>query len=227
MLEKPRLRWIVIGIVVLSAAGALWFRTEQGFLSSLVATFIGAALGFFIALYVDRIQRAEDREREQKAKEAKVAEDEVIRLTFERDRRVTVMRLLREELAPMPRKFGIRQERNIILPATDRLSDTLWCALSASGEIHWISDLDLLRKVASAYELVGVEADLEDGLRRAQIDGGMAGVPIASRAYSDQLKSLDRDAWRLVCDACKALDAALVLDDEAPGSNADSLFCPY
>jgi hypothetical protein len=137
-----------------------------------------------------------------------------------------VMRLLREELAPIPEKMVARQGRGHPPSPTDRLNDSLWRALSTSGEIRWITDLDLLRKVAAAYELVGVEASLEERWRRARGDWGMAGKETMAAQLSNDLISLDTDAWRLVCEACKALDIALVRDGAPAGSNADALRCP-
>ena len=54
----------------------------------------------------------------------------------------------------------------------------------------------------------------------------MAGTPGPEAAYVNQLKFFDTDTWKRVCDACKALDAALVADGATPGSNAGKLTCP-
>jgi hypothetical protein len=228
--RRPQMRapWIVAATALLIGATlAALFVGEAGFVSSLVATYLGAVLGFFVALYVDRIQRAEDAAAQRTAEEARVARDEVSRLAKERERRIAVLHLLREELAPIPQKMSTRQERAYLPSPWDRLSDTMWRAFSSSGETRWVTDLSLLRTVASAYELVSIEATLEDRWRQSMVDWSIAGRDVASEGIANELKSLDRDTWRLVCDACKALDEALVKDGAPPGSNSKDLICPY
>ncbi len=61
------------------------------------------------------------------------------------------------------------------------------------------------RKIASAYDLIGVEADLERQWRQATRDWGIAGRDVTAKGISEDLKALDHDTWRLVCNACKAI----------------------
>lgn len=139
-----------------------------------------------------------------------------------RDRRISVIGLLREELGKVPRQMGDRQNRSY--PPHDFMSDILWRSLSSSGELRWIEDLDLLRKIAAAYELLVVEIDLERQWlhSRATVGAGRDGGGL----YRNQLQALDFQTWRAACAACKAMDAALVADGVQPGSNAEDLFCP-
>ena len=54
---------------------------------------------------------------------------------------------------------------------------------------------------------------------------GMAGRDVAANNFANQLKLLDTDTWRHVCEACKAIDKALLAEGAEPGSNAGSLVC--
>ena len=245
-LKRP---WIVAAVaLVVGIAVSIPFIGRAEFIPSLIATYVGAAIGFFIALYIDRVQRVEDadiqRQRDASAAEEQrrlnvVAADaqherdaEIERRHQDREevlakeRRVSVMRLLREELGPVPQQMVQRQGRAYPPSPNDRLSDTLWQAFSSSGELRWISDLDVLRKIASAYELVGIERELEAQWRRSQGDWGMAGPEPPSKHFGSHLQSLDTDTWTRVCGACKAIDAALIVYGAEPGANADSLVCP-
>jgi hypothetical protein len=140
--------WLVAGIALsIGAVFALPFVGEAGFVPALVATYLGAVLGFLVALYVDRIQRAED-DQAQREKDARSIEAERAKQTeleqrqrdlttaIERDRRVTVMTVLRGELGPIPKQLSTRQERAHVPSPYDRLSDTLWRAIG-TDPAYW------------------------------------------------------------------------------------------
>ncbi|MGH2973485.1 MAG: hypothetical protein ACRDLL_01255 [Solirubrobacterales bacterium] len=182
---------------------------EPDFYRAVVATYIGAALGFFVALYLDRLQRSED--------DAARARQE---METTRTRRVALMSLLRTELGLVVGQMPTRQDRSS--PPFDRLSDILWRSVSLAGEMRWIEDLQLLRQIASTYDLLAVEVDLEQRWLVARATGG--GVEqVVGKFMAQQLRLHDRDLWRQACDACKAIDAALVADGEPPGAE---IFCP-
>ncbi len=123
----------------------------------------------------------------------------------------------------MPDQLAQRQNRN--QPPFDRLTDILWRSFSSSGELRWIEDLELLRRIASAYDLLAVEITLE--ARWTELRLATAGhAPQADNFLGNQLRRYDHDTWRLACDACKAMDAALRADGAPAGANADKLFCP-
>lgn len=229
------LPWAIAGGSVLASGGLIAVAgLSVDFVRTLVGTFVGATLGFLVALYLDRIQRthadevrrrnqAEEvaalRKRELAAEEREARRGEQIA----NDRRVAVLSLLREELGRVPDQMGQRQDRGH--PPFDRLTDILWRAFSSSGELRWIEDVELLKTIASAYDLVAVEIALESRwLELRLVTGGNA--PQADSFIAGQLKRHDHDAWRRACDACKALDQALRAAGSSPGANADHLFCP-
>ncbi len=248
---------------------------DRAFLQQLLATFIGAALGFLVALYIDRHQRSEEaatrrardvaeaeaqrardaeaaevqRKRDAAAAEAQRSRDateaelgrkrdaaaaqtqrelnaEVEQRARDREaaataaRRTTVLTLLRDELSRIPAQMTNRQER--AYPPPNRLVDVFWRSLSSSGELRWIEDLELLRTVATAYDFVAVEADLERRWQEARALRG-SGIAPSETFLANELKSLDRDTWSAVCRAYKAIDAALVRDGVAAGPE---VFCP-
>jgi hypothetical protein len=196
---------------------------EGSFYPALVATYIGAALGFLVAVYIDRLQRAED-DAASKAQQKTVDErDRARELEIARSRRVAVLSLLRTELGRVPGQMGTadRQARNYA--PNDLLTDILWRSFSASGELRWIENLDLLQQIASAYDLLAVEIDLEKRWLEARAVAG-SGTVVSEGFIANQLKLHDHDLWRLACQACKAMDIALVADGADAGGE---LRCPY
>jgi hypothetical protein len=232
---SSRLSWVItaLSFVACVAAVAVVGLTVD-FVRTLVATFVGAALGFLVALYIDRAQRQEadearrrqltedDRKQRDRDQEAEHREAER-QVKLARERRVAVLSLLREELGRVPDQMGQRQNRNQL--PFDRLTDIVWRSFSSSGELRWIDDIVLLRKLASAYDLLSVEIALES--RWAELRLVTSGnAPQADSSIANQLRGYDRDAWRLACEACKAMDNALRADGAPAGANADKLFCP-
>ncbi len=195
---------------------------DRDFYRALVATYIGAALGFLIAIYIDRLQRSEDdvvrrsldtaSEQRARQRDADVA----------RARRVAVLSLLRTELGRVPNQMSTadRQARNFA--PNDLMTDILWRSLSASGELRWIEDLDLLRQIASSYDLLAVEIDLERRWLEARAVAG-SGKVVSEDYIANQLRLHDRDLWSRACGACKAMDSALVADGAEAGGQ---MFCP-
>jgi amino acid permease len=58
---RSRFAWICISVLLVFLGWAvLDIGLDRAFLQTLLATFIGAVLGFLVALYIDRHQRAED-----------------------------------------------------------------------------------------------------------------------------------------------------------------------
>lgn len=235
MPTSSRLSWVItaLSFVACVAAVAVVGLTVD-FVRTLVATFVGAALGFLVALYIDRAQRQEadearrrqltedDRKQRDRDQEAEHREAER-QVKLARERRVAVLSLLREELGRVPDQMGQRQNRNQL--PFDRLTDIVWRSFSSSGELRWIDDIVLLRKLASAYDLLSVEIALES--RWAELRLVTSGnAPQADSSIANQLRGYDRDAWRLACEACKAMDNALRADGAPAGANADKLFCP-
>ena len=223
---RRRAPWLgVVLLFALLAAGVLAVGVDRTFLETLLATFIGAALGFLVALFIDRRQRVEDAE-EQRRRDAAAADQrraldaEAERRALDRTaaaakaRRITVLTLLRDELGRIPDQMGARQNRPY--PPSDRLVDVMWQSLSSSGELRWIEDLELLRLLATAYDFIAVEVRLEQRWLDARALATTGTAP-SQQFISNALVALDNEAWRAVCDAYKAVDRALVAEGEAAG----------
>lgn len=234
MRHRAFIPWLVAGTsVVVSVALIAAVGLSTDFVRALVGTFVGASLGFLVALYLDRVER----ERTDQLRRRELAEEDARlrvrdaaaeqrqterRAQIARDRKVAVLSLLREELGFVPDQMGQRQHRG--QPPFDRMADIIWRAFSSSGELRWIDDIKLLRTIASAYDLVAVEIALESRWMELRLDPTTA--PEADRAIANQLRRYDHDTWRRACEACKAMDAALIAEGAPAGANADKLFCP-
>ena len=105
----------------------------------------------------------------------------------------------------------------------DRLIDILWRTLSASGELRWIEDLDVLKQIASAYDLLAVEVELEKQWQAARALRG-EGKVVSYDHIANELNVHDFHVWTGACRACKAMDAALLADGAAPGGE---MVCPH
>jgi hypothetical protein len=213
--------WIVAGLALgVGVLLAVLVGPTADFYRTLVATYIGAALGFLVALFIDRLQRVEADAARRKTEQAEDARIRAREAEVARDRRVAVLTLLRKELGAVPNQMGKRQVRNYA--PFDRLTDILWRSFSASGELRWVDDLGLLNQISSAYDLLAVEIDLERQWMQARAVAG-GGKVVSEDGIANQLKVYDHDLWRLACQACKAMDAALIADGAAPGGE---MFCP-
>ena len=203
---------------------ALFVGINADFVRALVATYFGAALGFLVALYVDRLQRSEDDATRQAVEKAAEERNRGREAEIARMRRVAVLSLLRTELGRIPNQMAkdYRQNRSQAPSTGDRLTDILWRSLSSSGELRWIEDLDLLQQIASAYDLLAVEIELEKQWLAARAVAG-AGKVVSEDYIANELKVHDFHMWTGACRACKAMDAALVADGAAPGGE---MFCP-
>jgi hypothetical protein len=99
-----------------------------------------------------------------------------------------------------------RQGRSQPPSPYDVMSDAQWRTLSSSGELRAVTDLDLRRTISKAYELIAQESELEKQWRDVLGNWGIAGRDVAANNFANQLKLLDTDTWRHVCEACKAID---------------------
>lgn len=244
---RRRAPWIGgVALLALLAAGVVMVGVDRVFLQTLLATFIGAALGFLVALYVDRRQRLEDAER-QRERDAAGAEENRRRDAAEDDRRrtldaeaeeraasrraaeakarrITLLTLLRDELGRVAGQMGESVRQNRSTPPFNRLGVVMWRSLSAAGELRWIEDPELLRALGRAYDLVGLQAALEDDwnatIRR---QGGVEAATTSS--FANALVKHDRDAWEAACSAYRSVNAALAAEG-APGPDGPEPFCP-
>lgn len=135
------------------------------------ATMCGVIVGIPIALELNRRQqRAADRRAQEILKEET------------RERGSKILRLLQTELTAnldlmKARRSDPGQKRVVI---TERLKDDLWSAFSASGDLQWISNPDVLDALPTAYYQIRVVIFLEHryfdaahfpGLRTANPEG--------------------------------------------------------
>jgi hypothetical protein len=204
-----------IGVVL-----AVPVAMQSSFYPALVATYIGASLGFLVAVYIDRLQRAEDDATRRSLQMAADERDRVREAEVSRARRVAVLSLLRAELGRVRSQMETnnRQSRSSAPSSRDPLTDILWRSLSSSGELRWIENLDLLQQIASAYDLLAAEIDLEKRWLAARAVAG--GGKVVSEDYiGSELRAHDTAMSRLARLACEAMDAALEADGAEPDSD--------
>ncbi len=218
--------WVAaLGALGIGVILALPVATVSGFYPALVATYIGAALGFLVAIYIDRLQRAEDDATSRRLQEASDERERAREAEVARARRVAVLSLLRKELGRVPNQMAKDYRQKRIQPPSsgDRLTDVLWRSLSSSGDLRWIEDLDLLQQIATTYDLLAVEIELEKQWQAARALRG-EGKVVSYDHIANELKVHDFNVWTGACRACKAMDAALVTDGASAG---DEMFCPH
>jgi fatty acid desaturase len=125
---------VALGIGVALALPA-WNASD--FYPAFVATYIGAALGFLVAIYIDHLKRAEDEAASRQVQEAADERERARVAEVTRTRRVAVLLLLRTELGHVPTQMEHRLSRDHPPSWDDPLTDILWRSLSSSGELRW------------------------------------------------------------------------------------------
>lgn len=209
----PGVRATVTIAAVLTVLLLLPVLIDDTYRRTLAATFVGAALGFFVALYIDRIQRREDEATRRSADEA-----------LARIRKVAVLSSLRRELGLVAKGMDARQGRSGNEPSKPPLPDQMWRAMCASGEIRWIADIniELLDLIATAYRLIAEEVELERGWRQ-----DMAAQAGSHAVYfKRELLGIDHETWVLTRDAARDIDRALTALGVDPLTVAGPLFAP-
>lgn len=108
----------------------------QGFLSELIATFIGAGIGVWGALWLSRYQEKQT----------------------EMERKVKILLLIRKELEhnkdTISNKASMLSVFMDVLDLATLLKDESWTAFSEGGELEWIKDPDLLGIISEAYHAI-------------------------------------------------------------------------
>ena len=153
----------------------------KNFLSNALATFVGAIIGIPVALWINRIQHKATESTEKKKFE-----------TEAKARKKKILELIRDELSDNKKLLDEIRSDEVEYPEWEegvahakttenafRLKTELWRAFSDGGELHWIQDLDLLRSMALAYDIIRMvlylgekytslenSITLEHGLRR-------------------------------------------------------------
>ena len=109
------------------------FSFWQQFISNLGATFIGAAVGIPVALYVNRlVETSSETERKEKI------------LLLLRDELIENLNLINEWLSSPNPKEGV-------ISVGYDIKTEVWDAFSDGGEIQWVKDPELLGKLANAF----------------------------------------------------------------------------
>jgi hypothetical protein len=79
-------------------------------------------------------------------------------------RKYKILMLIREELTTNQQMLELLIEQQKTHPrirAATGLKDALWSALSNSGDLQWIDELDLLSSISYSYHMIGALIHLE------------------------------------------------------------------
>ena len=132
--------YLIPAIVVVAALFAVYLllgaKIWENFLPNFLATMLGAIVGIPIAIGINNRQEA-NKERLQKEK---------------------IIPILREELLVNLTQLSSWQKSNSqkleTVYTSIFLEDSAWAAFSDSGELAFIKDIDILKKISHAYSTV-------------------------------------------------------------------------
>lgn len=156
------LRLIIVAVIVIFAIiPTMYFFARiadpafrDGAMANWFATMIGAIVGILIALEINRYQQETQEKRERQVQEREKSA-----------RKTKILTLIRGELE-LNRQilFSTIEKQRIhpkVVPLTG-MKDDLWNAFSASGELQWIDDLELLDSISTAYYYIRRIIPLEE-----------------------------------------------------------------
>lgn len=126
-----------------------WVVRDEAFFDSFLANFLSTSAGFVlgvpVAIWLALRQTKEQREAEEKAEK-----------TVSQRHRDDVLTAIRRELHEnrttlLEDRYDKDGGRNFAVPF---LMDEVWSAMSDGGQLQWITDLEVLRRLARAYVFV-------------------------------------------------------------------------
>jgi len=133
----PQLAATIIGVLI-------------GFPITIFATFLGAGLGVYGALLLNRHQ-----EKQQRLKELREV----------REREGKILKLLQQELLMsfgQLARYHRKQDIKRLITLSVFLKTEIWGAFSNGGDLQWIKDPDLLRDIAEAYNFIRMMRELSN-----------------------------------------------------------------
>lgn len=122
----------------------------QSVVSNFCATIVGAFLGVFLALIFDK-RREKSTEKKQKSKILKMLHDELVY-----NQKIIKVYNMKFEQADSV------EIRNYTWTMDANLKVEAWQSFSDSGDLQWINDPDLLRKISDAYHFIGSVSTLSE-----------------------------------------------------------------
>lgn len=170
---------------------------KEAFGSNFLATVAGVALGVPVAVWLT-LREAREQQTAAETQEKRVATE----------RRRDVLKVLRRELSE---NLDTLAERMATTPrglAVPFLQDEVWSAMSDGGELRWVADPDLLRRLARSYLYVRTNIFLErqfveivhfPGMRvqdsnppESRIQGYLTGLdPVVNAAIDEGIAAID------------------------------------
>jgi hypothetical protein len=169
-MQDRLVRWSLVAVVagvlavavVVSAAAAAF---DEAFLAGVAATVIGLAIGIPATYVVGRIAADADR---------RARKRELLR---------AILQELQENETDLHRRIQDDQ-RGVVLPA---LSIEVWQAISNSGDLRHLQDVELLAEIARAYSHVAKTRFLEEqALRTMTSDGTFQPQPVKMLRATDE-----------------------------------------
>jgi hypothetical protein len=195
---------LLVALLVTSAVVAVTFLAGralglvgESFTEGVIAVAGGLIATVPLALWLASVDRETAAARERQAAHA---------------RRLQVLDVLERELTETREAMTagrVARPRELLLPGLRREA---WTALSASGELRWIEDPELLGRLARAQHRIAETARLEDAWLRFETDPTRATIRYSGPSAGDRLRSILED---LDGDTIAAIDHALAGIQEA------------
>lgn len=171
--------WGLLVLVILPPLIYSYFRVAEvsywdDVMGNLIATLVGVIIGIPFALEINRLI---------------VRQEEKKKLNEARQKNKDILMLIKQELIFNLDRLKDRQSIPNALQTHPYQVD-VWEAFSDSGEIRWISNANLLNRIASAYSAIKIEKSIEQNAYLA------AKGAFAFSGTDRALKSILEDARR-------------------------------
>jgi hypothetical protein len=201
--------WLAMATSLIPISYFIYKFYDNQFLDSTMgnwfATIIGIIVGIPIALEINRRQQIDQNKKEQTALEQEKV-----------GRKRKILTLLREELSFNHRILETLVEEQEQKPRMRLLTgqkDALWSALSSSGDLQWIDELDLLSSLSVSYyyirTLIYLERQYDDPNFLSAIkwvSGTDPGYTYAGESVVKIVLSLRPDALKIIEQTIQAID---------------------
>jgi len=218
MMKLSKLSWLVVITIAILPFAYFLLRLlgipvlaflpnsqDQSFLDSTMgnwfATMVGLIAGVPIGLWIN-----------QKQQELQEKERNNIEKKINRERKIKILTLLRNELDINRQYLFLLIEKQNDQPAVTiraGMKNVLWKAFSDSGELQWINNPSLIDKISSAYyninALIELEHQYSDPYFYMSISVGSKST-FAGAETVIKVKSLRPDALKMVNDAIGSID---------------------
>lgn len=207
--------WFSIATALIPSIYFFYHLDDKQFLDSAMgnwfATIVGVIIGIPIALEINRRQQSEQEKREELSQAEERAK-----------RKYKVLTLIREELRfnqQILDQLIEQQKTHPGIRAITGLKDALWSALSNSGDLQWVDELDLLSSISNSYHMISALIHLERQyadpsflMAVSRVNGTGPTYKYAGEKTVEVVISIRPDALAMIQQTINAIDEYLARD---------------